>query len=391
MSIATTIRMTVSRLTWLRDLHWGPPTFPELERDWDFVRPTNYYRVHRTWDPFLHGPERRATLAATDAPRALFYADSKAESDVLPLGYAFLTEFRAGNVDKVAGDFRHDQLARLPHNRFVDRPNGFALAGQLAKIEAFKGQSLIHDLPYVLQTRYLYEVALDPAVHAVTRRWVVRVTASGPINRGADNVLVAALSSAQSAKIERDLRLATGKHPSPEALTPIERAPTLPAGFSEYLDATRIPELQQHPVEVLTYVLLLGLSGTSALRTIRRDCAEHGFLVALNRLANDPRRDDPGVAIRNNLHAFRCLPELLDHLRAHERWLRVVAGHCDLEPAMLALLDEMILIGVRPQAHEIIYETEKMAFRFDNVATGDAFAHCLEPSPRSAETDPTAP
>lgn len=390
MSIATTIRTTVSRLTWLRDLHWGPPTFPELERDWDFVRPSHYYRVHRTWDPFLHGPEHRAALATTDAPSALARADGEAESDVLPRDHVFLTEFRAASGDKVSGDSEREPSAVPPASRLAGRPNGFALAGQLAKIEAFKGLALVHDLPYVLQTRHLHEVALDPALHPVTRRWVVRVTAPGPINRGADNVLVATLAAADSARIERNLRLTVARHPSPEPLPPSERPATPPSGFDDYLAATRIPELQQHPVEVLAYVLLLGLSGTSALRAIRRDCAEHGFLVALNRLANDPRRDDPGVAIRNNLHAFRCLPELLDHLRDHERWLRRVAGHCDLEPAMLALLDETILIGARPQAHEILHETAKMALRFDNLATGDAFAHCLEPSPRADAAGPSA-
>lgn len=90
------LRRTFSRFTWLKNRHWVPAKFPEMDRDWDFVHIPHLYRLHRAWDPFLFDWPSRAALATSDAQRALFYTTrQEVASDILPGGHGCLIKSRS--------------------------------------------------------------------------------------------------------------------------------------------------------------------------------------------------------------------------------------------------------------------------------------------------------
>lgn len=366
--IQSLLRQTISRLTWLRNRKWELAQFPEMDRDWDFVHIPMLFRLHRAWDPFLFEHPNRAALAASDAPRALYYTTCKnTPSDILPKGYYLLTAFETLPDDKIGRDFHQEKLRAHPDNKHVQRPNGIPLAGQLAKINAFKERSGYG--PYVLQTAYLYEVPLDPQRHTVSHRWIVRCTTG-------DN-LVSEISAAEAINIEKQLWLKRTAHHSPLSLPTIKRPASMPTTYDDYLDATRIPELEAHPIEILLHVLVLGFSSIVALRQLRDAVVSHGPVAALRLLEADPKYFGDGILIRDGRHAFRCIPELLEHVQNHGEWLNSVTGHFDLKDGLIPLLDRLIVIGVRPSNFRLS-NSIALALRFDHEATNGGLYHLAQ-------------
>lgn len=381
----------------MRRLRWEPANFPHLVRDWDFVRPSALYRCHRAWDPYVFRRDRRnAALAAADAQRALFFTGEKCYSEVLPEGVSFLTELAASPKNRIVGDYQTDHQTEYPDNRYIRRAVGFALAGQLAKIEAFKEQSMIHNIPCQLQTRHFYEVSLNQAINPPTRRWVAKTVDGESAFPDASNVLVAPLEPSLIRQIERDFGVAVGQHQPPPASSLISRSKTRPATYDQFVEETALPELEHHPAEVLLFVLILGFTSAEALHCFSSECAARGYHAAFAALASTPEAFDPALESRNGVHCFSCLPELLELVHQHERWLREIAASCDMAKGIRVLLDSAVKIGVRPQPMSIIYETKLLALCFDNAATngffGDLFPNkgaTLRPLPRSREYDAT--
>jgi hypothetical protein len=356
------VRKAVSKITWLRNRDWKQADFHELECNWDFVHIPTLFRLHRAWDPFLCAWPSKVALAASDAWRALYFTGQGGiPSDVLPSEYYFLTEFAATPEDKISGDFQHDKLRELPDNPNVRRPNGIALAGQLAKIVAYRGQALGSQIPYALQTAYLYEVPLDSKRHVITQRWLVR-------KRG-DEIFISVISQEERKQIERRLRIGIGLHPSPVAPLPIKRPEQMPSCQNEYIAATHVPELQTHPIETLVYIIALGFTSDEKLKRFREAIARNGVAVTLQHVACEPSNYDPEVKILEGRHSFCCLPELLGHIQKHAEWLTRIAGTYDLQKGVLSLLDELLEIGTQPPSHKLIYDSLKMAFRCDDKAT----------------------
>ena len=286
-------------------------------------------------------------------------------SDILPCGYYFLTEFAATPQDKVNGDFQHDNMQNLPDNPNVQRPNGVALAGQLAKITAYKAQALGHGTPYSLQTAYLYEFQLNQKRHTISRRWIVR-------NCEPDKQSVSLIHPTEMSRIERWLRVGIGNHPSPPEFHPIQRANSMPSSDDEYRDATCIPELKAHPIETLTYIIALGITSSGAMHHLRRSIFQNGAEISFLHIASNPHSIDSGIKIQDGRHAFCCMPELLGHIQEHAEWLRKMTGAYDLTKGMLALLGELLLIGPQPPNYKLIYDAFKMAARCDDQATNGA-------------------
>lgn len=361
MAIIDIARKAASRHWWLSSREWSRAQFPRLKLDWDFVQVSRLYRVHRAWNPFLFERPSRAALATSDAPRALFYTYRDVPSDILPSGYSFLTEFEARADEKIVGDYQNDKILMLPTNPYVRRPIGVALAAQLAKIDSFRQQSNYSDIPYILQTAYLYEVVVSRRFHPITCRWVVRTTELG--NE------ISILTPDEIRRIERLLRQKTTDVDAPldDCRTP--KSNTMPDSFDKYKESVRMAELQAHPIEILMYVLLLGFNTNNGLHALRSAFSGLDLFASLRRLAIDPHEFDSTVEIRNGRHAFSCLPELIAYVESHVNWLAKIAGPCDLKSAILNLFDCLLKIGVRPSNHAVNYCSEEVALNFDDKLT----------------------
>lgn len=263
-------RMKSLSAAWLKRIKWNRREMRVVEVEWARPKLERLYRIHYAWDPYVSKYSADWALAAVCECDVAHYASVSRHSNVLPRGFAFLTEFLYVDSARFTGDYKHEQSLELRTNPYVPVRLGLLQAVHVSLINRINAGKNDDNVQRIMdwedRRTWLYETQVIRGHTPVIKRSVVRCAENETILdeaeipgewacRASKRSVVATVNMRWSI-LEREVaRIDDSMDDCAE-----------PKTFEEFINLSRSKVFQMSPFEALVYTCLCGFSDQERLR-----------------------------------------------------------------------------------------------------------------------------